>query len=53
MVEDGSVLRGLDVLGWDPRETRLGHGLDPDNGFFAGNLHIWIRKKKKMKKRVK
>lgn len=34
---DGSVLRGLDVFGWDLGETRLDYGLDP-NGF-AGKFH--------------
>ena len=42
-VADGSGLRGLNVLWWDPGETRLGQGLHPrrHDGFVA-YLH-WIR----------
>ena len=43
-VTDGSGLRRLDVLGWDPGETRLGEGLHPrrHDGFVAYYLH-WKR----------
>jgi len=34
---DGSVLRRLDVFGWDLGETRLDYGLDPNE--FAGEFH--------------
>lgn len=37
--ENGSGLKGLDVLLWDPGETRLGEGLHPRNGFFHYLLH--------------
>lgn len=40
---DGSVLKGLDVFGWDLGKTRLDYGLDP-NGF-AGEFH-WSSEKR-------